>query len=572
MANSETKIVLTAEDKTAGVLSTATRNLQNMSSAATMASSALSAIGVSFSAAAAVALVKGTIDAADGFNDLSQRVGIGIKDLAGWTLAANQSGTSMEAVAKGVKSLSTYMVDHADKLRKAGITATDANGAMIQLADMFKAMPDGIEKTALAVQLFGKSGMDMIPMLNQGSAGLQEAQEKAAAYGRKMAELAPDADKFNDQMEEFSLHAKAAGMNIANIFIPGLIGLSQWLNDVAAGGAKARQALGWISGGLLDDEGGATGYSGPLDKFGLPAKPGTGKAAAAMNPRALLDKPAAAGGAGQSPLARMLAEQKKRIAAINATYGDEQTVSVDSVSRQYAQRELDDLEKKRIAMEKMAEERMEQQRIEFEGEEAIREAMEKNTREIRKQDDAARQLGFSFSSAFEDAVIGGKKAGEVIRSLAQDIARIWMRKSVTEPMANSVSGLFSGGGLGKLFEGMFNPAGAPIASQGFGMAGDAGALLGFAGGGYTGNGARSGGMDGQGGFLAMLHPQESVIDHAQGGGSGGAVTVILNISTGVAQTVRAEISNLLPSISASVQGAVMDARLRGGSTRAAYRG
>ena len=79
-------------------------------------------------------------------------------------------------------------------------------------------------------------------------------------------------------------------------------------------------------------------------------------------------------------------------------------------------------------------------------------------------------------------------------------------------------------------------------------------------------------VTGQGGFLAMLHPQETVIDHAQGGGAGGAVTVILNISTGVAQTVRAEISNLLPSIIASVQGAVMDARLRGGSTRAAYRG
>lgn len=571
MANNETRIILTAEDKTAGVLSAATRNLQSMSSAATLASSALSAIGVSFTAAAAVALVKGTIDAADGFNDLSQRVGIGIKELAGWTLAANQSGTSMEAVAKGVKSLSTYMVDHADKLKKAGITATDANGAMIQLADMFKAMPDGVEKTALAIQLMGKSGMDLIPVMNMGSAGLADAFQKADAYGKKMAELAPDADKFNDQMEEFGLHAKAAGMNIANIFIPGLIGLSQWLNDVAAGGAKARQALGWLSGGLLDDEGGATGYSGPLDKFGLPAKPGTGKAAAAMNPRALLDKPAAAGGAGQSPLARMLAEQKRRIAAINATYGDEQTVSVDSVSRQYEQKELDALEKKRIAMEQMAEERMEQQRLESEGEEAIRLAMEKTTREMKSQDDAARQLGLSFSSAFEDAVIGGKKAGEVIRALGMDIARIFLRKNVTEPMANSMSGLFSGG-IGKLFDGWGSGGGSDATAEwNYGVDQMPGVAPSWAGGGYTGNGARSGGLDGQGGFWAVMHPQETVTDHASGGGGGG-VTVVLNIATGVAQTVRAEISNLLPSISASVQGAVMDARLRGGSTRAAYRG
>lgn len=41
-------------------------------------------------------------------------------------------------------------------------------------------------------------------------------------------------------------------------------------------------------------------------------------------------------------------------------------------------------------------------------------------------------------------------------------------------------------------------------------------LPGFAGGGYTGDGSRSGGVDGQGGFPAILHPQETVIDHTKG--------------------------------------------------------
>ena len=52
---------------------------------------------------------------------------------------------------------------------------------------------------------------------------------------------------------------------------------------------------------------------------------------------------------------------------------------------------------------------------------------------------------------------------------------------------------------------------------------------GFSGGGYTGNGARAGGIDGKGGFPAILHPQETVIDHAQGQGMG--ATVNFNIST-----------------------------------------
>lgn len=52
----------------------------------------------------------------------------------------------------------------------------------------------------------------------------------------------------------------------------------------------------------------------------------------------------------------------------------------------------------------------------------------------------------------------------------------------------------------------------------------------FEGGGYTGSGVRAGGMDGKGGFMAMVHPNETVIDHTKGQGSGGA-TVNFNIST-----------------------------------------
>lgn len=56
----------------------------------------------------------------------------------------------------------------------------------------------------------------------------------------------------------------------------------------------------------------------------------------------------------------------------------------------------------------------------------------------------------------------------------------------------------------------------------------------FDGGGYTGNGSRSGGLDGKGGFWAMMHPQETVIDHTKSGGSssagGGSSNVTVNVS------------------------------------------
>ncbi len=66
-------------------------------------------------------------------------------------------------------------------------------------------------------------------------------------------------------------------------------------------------------------------------------------------------------------------------------------------------------------------------------------------------------------------------------------------------------------------------------AQGMGFA-TAGMIAGqtissFDGGGYTGNGSRSGGLDGKGGFMAMMHPRETVIDHTKGQGTGGTVNI-----------------------------------------------
>jgi hypothetical protein len=92
----------------------------------------------------------------------------------------------------------------------------------------------------------------------------------------------------------------------------------------------------------------------------------------------------------------------------------------------------------------------------------------------------------------------------------------------------------------------------------------------FEGGGFTGRGARSGGVDGRGGFPAILHPNETVVDHQRGGG----VTVVqnINISTGVAQTVRAEVLNLMPQIQEATKAAVANSRQRGGSFSKAMAG
>jgi hypothetical protein len=77
------------------------------------------------------------------------------------------------------------------------------------------------------------------------------------------------------------------------------------------------------------------------------------------------------------------------------------------------------------------------------------EALKEVQEEVQKGKNFADELGLSFSSAFEDAIVGGKGFSEVLKGLEQDILRIIVRRSVTEPLANAIgsgfSSIFSGG-------------------------------------------------------------------------------------------------------------------------------
>jgi tape measure domain-containing protein len=85
--------------------------------------------------------------------------------------------------------------------------------------------------------------------------------------------------------------------------------------------------------------------------------------------------------------------------------------------------------------------------------------------------ETVRELGPSFSSAFEDAVVKGEKLSKVLQGLLQDIARIIARRTITEPLGNAVSaGLTSLGagswfdGIGSWLGGLFRAEGGPVAA------------------------------------------------------------------------------------------------------------
>lgn len=489
-------------DKATNDLSKFQTNAQRMSN---NLSKTFSMLGAGLSVGAFGAMIKGSIDAADALNDLSQKVGISVKELAKYELASKQSGTNLESFGKGIKGLAGNMVEHGDALRKAGITATDADGAMRQLADLFKSTPDDVEKTTLAVKLFGKSGMDMIPMLNLGSEGLEKSAKSAARYAEIMQTLAPGADRFNDQLAELKLNSSASTAALAANMIPTLNNfLEQMIEGTRiAGGFGAalvqfgtinpfknlaenlkttREELDKLKTGKLDlfqfgmtdfeKNKKITSLQKDLEFLNMQQRQNLPQASYsnegwglrtdrtleidAIKKRQQLLKDLGGMGGDNGERARMLDLDKKgwvALAEFKVKESEETLVALNKITT-----DRNDYEEKMRAED-------------LKGQVAYYDAIVKkdfeNTAQIAKDqidklkevnagtktaEEFARDMGLSFSSAFEDAVIGGKKFSDVLKGLSADIARIIMRKTITEPFGTAISGMVKGFNFADLFK------------------------------------------------------------------------------------------------------------------------
>ena len=231
MAVNKTEVIITAVDKTSSAVNAATASLSKLGQVATGLAPQLAA---AFSGAAISAFVKSAVDAADEFNDLAQKTGVSVKNLAAFKLAAEQSGTGMDTVAKGMRGLASEMVNNADAFKKLGIDTRDTDKAMRQIADLFADLPDGVDKAALSSELFGKKiGSELIPLLNLGSQGLDKSAQAAERYGEVMAAMAAPADQFNDTLAEIGLNAAASGAELASALLPTLQVLADELLDAS---------------------------------------------------------------------------------------------------------------------------------------------------------------------------------------------------------------------------------------------------------------------------------------------------------------------------------------------------
>ncbi|OYW07523.1 MAG: tape measure domain-containing protein, partial [Rhodospirillales bacterium 12-71-4] len=103
--------------------------------------------------------------------------------------------------------------------------------------------------------------------------------------------------------------------------------------------------------------------------------------------------------------------------------------------------------------------------------EDLERAEERVQRGAERTSETVRDLGLTFSSAFEDAIVKGEKLSKVMQGLLQDIARVIARRTIIEPLGNAVSagltGLGAGSwldGIGSWIGGLFRAEGGPVAA------------------------------------------------------------------------------------------------------------
>lgn len=228
-------------ESAASVVQGATAKMQK---AAELAGKALGLIGVGLSLTAFTGFIRNAIDAADALDEMSGRVGVSAKELSGLQLAYKQAGMGNDAMASSLAKLSREMSEGNAGLRALGVNTRNADGSLrgttavlLDVADKFTRLEDGAAKTALAVEIFGKSGTEMVPLLNSGSEGIAQMTAMAEKLGLVIEDsAAAQAGQFNDTLELLGLGVQGVGSRIAAQLLPTLNNLTgSFLESMTSG-------------------------------------------------------------------------------------------------------------------------------------------------------------------------------------------------------------------------------------------------------------------------------------------------------------------------------------------------
>ncbi len=200
--------------------------------------------------------VKHAIDLQDEMSKSAQKAGTSTEAFSSMAYAAKLADVPVETLQKAYNKLNGTLADGQQgqkdavetfrRLRLDPKNIKDADELLLQLAGKFEQMPDGIKKSALAIDIFGeKLGPQLVPFLNQGRAGIEQLRLEAQKLGVVVStEAGKRAEEFNDNMTRLGQAGMGAANAIAAELLPSLVDASNYF-------VKATKEAGLLQGTLI---------------------------------------------------------------------------------------------------------------------------------------------------------------------------------------------------------------------------------------------------------------------------------------------------------------------------------
>lgn len=642
-------IILTAKDK--AFAAAMEKNAKRIASFAKTANKDLSVVSMGFdklggaaaaflSVAAIQQLGVAVRDAANKLGDLkdaAEIIGITTDALQELQYAAQLSGVSADVLQGSLQKLTKNLGDAAmggtsakKSLEELGLSGSELSAipldqALSRIADKLAAVQNPAQRATLAVDLFGKSGLAMVNMLADGSAGLEamaaEAQSLGVVINRDVIYNAAEAaDKLDAMSMVVSANLTAALVNLMPFVIDaaqGIASLTKAVNDFLFAGTQrqvaSNNALAYAATATGEVRDAYLAYGAAVNKVNSLNTDAPIFDARSGQDRADALKVAELEVEVNRALVVAAVDREKAEKALDATY----SATVQSVSDKNAELQTEialnglskeEQIKKNAAVEKAAlVETLMTQAMAANG--TVSETQRQSILALATQQEQltiANEMGkiaqTGANKGMSDAAIIALKTKDALAVYQAQVQNLGLTMSEFETISGTIQSSMEDAFMGMVdgtssAKDAFRSMAADIIKELYRVlvvqrmvgqlatAGKAGSgLLGFIGGalGITGSAAGGPLQAGQPSVVGE-HGRELFVPSSAGRvlsvpqskaavGGGGNVTVMqtINVSTGVQQTVRAEIKSLMPQIADGAKMAVLDAKRRGGSYGSAF--
>lgn len=249
MAESTLTVAIRAKDEASGII----KGLQSKFSGSfgTM-TSAVSALTGAAGGLFAYLSVDQFADVGGAIADMAKRTGVAAESISALRVAAQEGGASIETVEGAIKKMQlatqegadgTYAI--AEAMRQFGITvyedfpSMEAGEQFEFLAQKIGAIKDPATRTQAAVAAFGKSGADLIPLMEDGAFSMEEWTKKAKDLGVAFDdEAAAKADALGDAMDDMKIVMQGVQLQIASALAPVVTDLANKLTPLIGAFAK----------------------------------------------------------------------------------------------------------------------------------------------------------------------------------------------------------------------------------------------------------------------------------------------------------------------------------------------